>query len=361
MAISDAAWCSADIKGYLTKLRKPSSIAVSSASIAVVKNYSFTVEVSTTSGGYIYATSADETIAIAEVINNSRVKVSYVSTGETDITIGVKDTVDYSGTSTTVHVNCIVANATLSENSFEVISSAIKSGAAPQLWNVGDRIPVVLNGTVGAYTFSNYTAYAYIIGFDHNADIEGTNRVHFQFAFNAASGGAHIAFCDSNYNSSGTGDMFRMNSSNVNTGGWSNSYMRKTICGQFLSALPTDLQSVISACTKYTDNTGGGSDTASYVTSTSDKIFLPSEYEIQGARSYANSAEKNYQKQYDYYKNGNSKVMYNHNSTSSAVWWWLRSPYSSLSTPFCFVSADGSAGGANASFSYGFAPCFTIA
>lgn len=148
MAISDAAWCSADIKGYLTKLRKPSSIAVSSASIAVVKNYSFTVEVSTTSGGYIYATSADETIAIAEVINNSRVKVSCVSTGETDITIGVKDTVDYSGTSTTVHVNCIVANATLSENSFEVISSAIKGGAAPQLWNVGDRLPVVLNGTV---------------------------------------------------------------------------------------------------------------------------------------------------------------------------------------------------------------------
>lgn len=155
--------------------------------------------------------------------------------------------------------------------------------------------------------------------------------------------------------------MFHMNSSNVNTGGWSNSYMRKTICGQFLSALPTDLQSVISACTKYTDNTGGGSDTASYVTSTSDKIFLPSEYEIQGARSYANSAEKNYQKQYDYYKNGNSKVMYNHNSTSSAVLWWLRSPYSSNSTLFCIVSTDGSAYYSSASTSNGFAPCFTIA
>lgn len=361
MSISDAAWCSADIKGYLTKLRKPSSIAVSSASIAVVKNYSFTVEVSTTSGGYIYATSADETIAIAEVINNSRVKVSYVSTGETDITIGVKDTVNYSGTSTTVHVNCIVANATLSENSFEVISSAIKGGAAPQLWNVGDRIPVVLNGTVGAYTFSNYTAYAYIIGFDHNSNIEGTNRVHFQFAFDAASSGNHIAFCDSNYNNQTSSAAFHMNSSNTNSGGWSSSYMRQTICSQFLAALPSDLQAVISACTKYTDNTGGGSDTASYVTATSDKIFLPSEYEIQGARSYANSAEKNYQKQYDYYKNGNSKVMYNHNSTSSAVWWWLRSPYSSDSTSFCRVYTDGSAYTTLASLSLGFAPCFTIA
>ena len=185
--------------------------------------------------------------------------------------------------------------------------------------------------------------------------------MHFQFAFDAASSGNHIAFCDGNYNSQTSNAAFHMNSSNVNRGGWSSSYMRQTICSQFLSALPSDLQAVISACTKYTDNTGGGSDTASYVTATSDKIFLPSEFEIQGARSYANSAEKNYQKQYDYYKNGNSKVMYNHNSTSSAAWWWLRSPDSGNSTRFCGVDADGSANYYAASISSGFAPCFTIA
>ena len=38
------------------------------------------------------------------------------------------------------------------------------------------------------------------------------------------------------------------------------------------------------------------------------------------ACSYANSAERNYQKQYDYYKNGNSKVKYQHSSTGSACY-----------------------------------------
>lgn len=361
MAISDAAWCSADIKGYLTRLRKPSSITVSSTTAVATPYSTFTIDVSTISGGYIYAKSANETIAKVEVADNSHVIISYVSTGTTTVTIGVKDVVDYSGTFTTINVNCIEASKTLSENSFSTISNVIKGGGASRLWSVGDRMPVVLNGTVGAYTFSNYTAYAYIVGIDHNASIEGTNRVHFQFAFNTATNGNHIAFCDGSYGNSLSSAAFHMNASNTNSGGWSSSYMRQTICNQFLSAMPSDLQSVISACTKYTDNKGGGSDTASYVTSTSDKIFLPSEFEIQGTRTYANSAEKNYQKQYDYYKNGNSKIMYKHSEMSTAAWWWLRSPYSSSSTSFCFVNTDGSANGTDAVNSRGFAPCFTIA
>lgn len=58
--------------------------------------------------------------------------------------------------------------------------------------------------------------------------------------------------------------------------------MRKTICPAFLAALPTAWQNIIAACTKYSDNTGGGSNTASYVTATSDKIWLLSEMEVQG-------------------------------------------------------------------------------
>lgn len=56
----------------------------------------------------------------------------------------------------------------------------------------------------------------------------------------------------------------------------------------------------IKNCTKYSDNSGGGSDNASYVTATTQKIFLLAEFEVHGTRYYANSAERNYQKQYDY-------------------------------------------------------------
>ena len=152
-----------------------------------------------------------------------------------------------------------------------------------------------------------------------------------------------------------------MNTSNTNSGGWNNSYMRKTICPAFLAALPTAWRNIIAACTKYSDNTGGGSNTASYVTATSDKIWLLSEMEVQGTRSYANSAEANYQKQYDYYKNGNSKVKYQHTATTNACFWWLRSVRASSAGIFCSVAADGSAAGSGAYFSRGFAPGFKVA
>ena len=97
------------------------------------------------------------------------------------------------------------------------------------------------------------------------------------------------------------------------------------------------------------------------MTATSDKIWLLSEMEVQGTRSYANSAEANYQKQYDYYRNGNSKVKYQHTATTSACYWWLRSVSASSTHSFCLVSADGSATADGAYYSYGFAPGFKVA
>ena len=137
--------------------------------------------------------------------------------------------------------------------------------------------------------------------------------------------------------------------------------MRKTICPAFLAALPAEWQNVIVACTKYSDNRGGGSDNASYVTATQDKIWLLAEFEVFGTRYWANSAEKNYQKQYDYYKNGNSRVKYKHNATGAACSWWLRSVHAANSDGFRIVFTDGGASHYDAHWSYGFAPGFKVA
>ena len=112
--------------------------------------------------------------------------------------------------------------------------------------------------------------------------------------------------------------------------------------------------------TKYSDNTGGGSDTASYVTSTTDLLPLLSEFEYHGARTYANSAEKNYQAQYDYYRAGNSKVHYRHNATGTAAYVWCRSVTSGYYYIFCRVYSDGSAGINAAGYSWALAPCFFV-
>ena len=246
----------------------------------------------------------------------------------------------------------------LGNNTPEQIQAIAQSGQAANFWSVGDKIGIALSGNVGALSLSD-TYYAFILGFDHNSGVEGSNSIHFQFGKTNA--GVDIAFCDSNYNNNGSSAGFRINTSSTNSGAWNGSYMRKTICPAFLSVMPTAWQNVIAACTKYSDNTGGGSNTASYVTTTSDKIWLLSEFEVQGKRTNANSAEQNYQKQYDYYKNGNSKVKYKHNATTTACIWWLRSVFSSYTYGFCCVGTGGNAVENNANASFGFAPGFKVA
>ena len=85
-----------------------------------------------------------------------------------------------------------------------------------------------------------------------------------------------------------------------------------------------------------------------------------SEYEVFGTISRGNPNESNKQAQYSYYSAGNSKVKYNHSATSTAVFWWLRSPFASYSLYFLIVFTDGAVGYSAAHYSGGFAPGFCV-
>ncbi len=248
--------------------------------------------------------------------------------------------------------------AKLENNSPEIIQAVAKAGLGPMFWSVGDRVPIRLNGTVGNLTFYDEEYYAYIIGFNHNLDVEGVG-IHFQFG--KVGTGKDICFIDGSYNSRGNSAAFRMNTTDTNSGGWNGSYMRKTICPAFLACLPSAWRNIIAACTKYTDNTGGGSDIASYVTATSDKIWLLAFWEVSGSHDLENSAEQNYQKQYAYYANGNSKVKYGYKSINKAEFWWLRSVYKGNATHFLYVNRVGGINLNNANYSMGFTPGFKVA
>jgi hypothetical protein len=270
-------------------------------------------------------------------------------------------------------VSLYFVSSTLNNNEWSTIKSVSDAGQGANYWSVGDRKAVTLNGTVGHLTLSNYTTYAFIIGFNHNASLEGENRIHFQLAKTALSGGTDVCFCDSQYgpdsgwSSPGAG-YFVMNASNTNSGGWKSSQMRTAICGTSLSSysgtiiavIPAALRAVLKSVTKYTDNTGGGSTAASAVTATTDYFFLLSEYEVFGSISRANSNEASKQAQYAYYSAGNSKIKYKHNGTSTAAYWWLRSPDASYSDRFVIVGADGTVYSINAFYSLGFAPGFCV-
>lgn len=118
----------------------------------------------------------------------------------------------------------------LNDNSWETIRGISDAGTGENFWSIGDRKEITLNGTVGTLTLSNYTTYAFIIGFNHNQELEGTNRIHFQLAKTALSSGTDVALCDSGYGNAFMG-QFIMNSSESNDGGWESSFMRKYICG----------------------------------------------------------------------------------------------------------------------------------
>lgn len=327
-----------------------------------------TITITREGTGAISASSNNTQVATTSVSGNV-VTVTGVKSGNCVITINVAaDTNHTAPASQTVNVSVSLISNTLNENSWADIKSVSDAGTGATYWNVGDYKNIQIYGTVQGMSL-NSTVRAFILGFNHNSNREGPNRIHFQIG--KTTSGTDIAFCDSNYDSTGSSDGFRMNLSNTNSGGWSDSYGRRTLLGNsgtptsppsdsFMAALPADLRAVMKSVIKYTDNTGGGDNVASAVKPTTDYLFFLAEFEIQGVRSYANEYEKNYQAQYDYYKAGNSKVKYRHDATGTAVWHWCRSAYCSGGDYFCGVHTDGSASIDFAYDSSGLAPGFCV-
>ena len=325
--------------------------------------------VSVTSGATVTATKGSKVVSGTSVNGTCTLVVPEEGEWTVNATLGGK-TSDSNIVNVVSSYDTVLAFATLNDNSWETIRRVSDAGRGANYWSIGDRKAVTLNGTVGHLKLSNYTTYAFIIGFNHNANVEGANRIHFQLGKTSLSGGTDVCFCDSKYisNVSTTG-YFSMNSSETNSGGWKSSQMRTNICGTSLSSysgtiiavIPETLRAVLKSVTKYTDNTAnGGGSTASYITVTTDYFFLLSEFEVSGKIAYGNTNEKNKQAQYAYYSAGNSKIKYKHKSTSAAAAWCLRSPLASYYGDFVFVDVDGTCNSTSANNSLGFAPGFCV-
>ena len=255
-------------------------------------------------------------------------------------------------------------NPVLDKNEWKVIKKVADADKGANYWAVGDTKRITLNGKVGATTISNLKVDAFIIGFNHNSGKEGSNRIHFLLG---KIGGKFVGLVDSYYDPSGyatTSGAFTMNTSDTNSGGWAKTQMRSTVLGAasdptnptantLLAALPADLRAVMKSVTKYTDNTGSGSNSASAVTATTDYLWLLAEFEVFGSRTYANSSEPSSQAQYEYFKAGNSKIAYKHSAAETAAAWRLRSPNYTNSSYFCAVDSGGGA--------YGYAANRTLA
>ena len=215
----------------------------------------------------------------------------------------------------------VTIDAIFANNSWKAIIAACQSGNVPDSWAVGNSKAMTINGT--SYQID-------IIGKNHDTyTAGGTAPLTFQL---------HDCY----------GENKNMNSSNTNSGGWTSCAMRSTHLPAILALMPTEGQNGIREVNKLTS---AGSQSAT-INTTADKLFLLSEIEIFGSVSYSKSGEGT---QYDYYKDGNSKVKKYNGSEKD---WWERSPYGSHYTGFCDVTSSGNADYINATWDLGVAFCF---
>ena len=203
-----------------------------------------------------------------------------------------------------------------------MIRAVSDAGQGPNWWKVGDTKSITINGKVGITTFSNLTIDVFILGFNHNSGQEGANKIHFQMG---KISGKSVALCDDSYMNGhgGNAEEFKIASPDIT---WNNSQMRNKILGNsstptnpaensLMAAMPAELRAVMKSCVKYTSTT----------MSSTDYISLMSEVECYGKVGSGTSNGGGCQLQYDYYKAGNSKVKYKHNSLSETAEHWSRS------------------------------------
>lgn len=300
------------------------SLSISPTSMTLDTSATSKVITVTRSGtGAISAQSSAPTIASVSVSGN-QVTVTGLANGSANITISVAADTNYTApASKQCSVTVSLLKDNFADNEWSEIIAACQSGSVPASWVVGNYKNMTINGK--AYRID-------IIGKNHDTYAAGgTAPLTFQM---------HDCY----------GETKQMNSSNTNSGGWTNCAMRSTHLPAILNLMPAEVKAAIKEVQK---KTSAGSQ-SSGIQTTNDKLFLLSEIEIFGSTTYSFAGEGT---QYAYYQAGNSKVK---NLSGSANYWWERSPNSSDSTAFCHVNSNGSANADDASNSRGvaFGFCF---
>lgn len=270
-----------------------------------------------------------------------------------------------------IEYSVAMPSSVLNDCSWETIRIIADQGAGANYWSVGDAKKIHIQGTIGSLSV-NADYWAYILGFNHNENIEG-KLIHFGCFRTAqnytATNGIALVNNYSFVTEQSNTNYFTMNTAKTNVGGWKNSHMRTTICGvnrtasnTFYSVLPSELKNVIQFVTKYTDNVGGGTgNVEANVTATQELCPLLSEKEISNQSSQGNSYEGEKQQCYQYYLNGNSKIKYMYNRTSTYCYWWTRTPYKDSSAVWEAVEENtGNITGPAPNLSLGLAPLFCV-
>jgi len=378
----------------IAKANGSASPSSSSVTVFGAKGATQTVTVTRSGDGTIDAASSDPGVA-AVTVSGTTITIKALSTGSATIHVTVAAGSNHKATTCTFSVTAEILSSTLNDNTWEQIRKASDIDAGASLWPVGATKEIEVKGTIGTLSIDE-KLWVFIIGFNHNANYEGSHKIHFQGFKTAQAGGTDVGLVDNGYGNSYTDGTkyFSINHWSYNNyGGWAACDARYDVLGStnvapsnygsakasgatgndptatcttspvegtLMAALPSDLRAVMKPITKYTDNVAGGTNASANVKATIDYLPLLAEFEVHGARTYANSYERNYQAQYAYYANGNSKIKYKHSAVTTAAVWWVRSPYYTYTNAWCAVTTSGATNGYYTYYSRALAPAFAV-
>ena len=216
----------------------------------------------------------------------------------------------------------------------------ISSGHAKNYFNVGDKIKIVPHTT----EFKDLEIEMQVYGFKHYKLTDGSEQL------------AEVVFGMLGLMNA----TYQMNSTNTNVGGWPVTKMRNYLNNTVFNGLPQQWKSMIKEV-KVLSSEG---DTLPTIVSSNDKLFLFSQAEVgfnTGTVPYCNEVDADAETvTFPIFTDNASRIKKTYNGTGTAGDWWLRSPYSSSSTNFCYVGINGGSYGSGASSAHGVAFGFCI-
>ena len=227
------------------------------------------------------------------------------------------------------------AKNTLENTAWKDIALVAAAGRAAEYWAVGDKKTIAFSSAV----FGSLTIEVKILGFDYDDLADG-------------SGKAPISF--------GMVDSFAqrkaMNATMTNAGGWGGCTLRPTLISTVLPALEAAVGgNVIKAVNK---RTSAGYNSSTILTTT-DSVWMFSEYEIFGSTPTSFAGEKPPDKSAGYpaFTNAASRIK---KVDGSPLAWHGRSPYANTVTRFCAVDGTGASSMYNANSERGISIGFCI-
>lgn len=331
---------------------KATVIAVEEGAYSVTSTYknanSDTKTVQVSSDGETYKTTNTFITLTVTVDAGSTVKVKNGATTLTETSNGtakfwlpntgewnVSATLEDKSSSTTVNCNSykdfyatiMYVPDSLNDCTWEQISELSAAGTAKNYFSVGDSKTIHLNGQVpkgntSGYDTLNFDIDVFIIGFDHNPSVEGTNKITFCLG---KKNGKLVALSTSGNNSPASQSYanyqcaFCIWPTALPAISWDMSTMYSFVLSNdesygpsnprnysLMAALPSDLRSVMKSTTKYVRKLYGiGDDSYIQAVACENYMFLFSEREVRAA-TFTSSQDYNYQKRYEYFLSGNS-------------------------------------------------------